>query len=178
MHWIKPGLQGAGDLLIFSNQSGLTGKPYSTVMEITPPLNPDGSYYMTGLAFGPDLPTWFYKGDPPEDFYGLNMSSAQRLPDGNTLICNGPTRKIFEVTPSGENVWEYVNPYPTPDTNMIFRATRYPWDYPGLAQLGAVIARIQRSVEVVVYVTVSVQVGLLTPTFLMRAGQVTTDQQG
>ena len=31
---------------------------------------------------------------------------------GNTLICEGSNGRIFEVTPAGEIVWEYVNPFP------------------------------------------------------------------
>ena len=38
------------------------------------------------------------------------MSSARRLPNGNTLICEGDFGRIFQVTPGGEIVWEYVNP--------------------------------------------------------------------
>lgn len=135
VHWIRTGLTGAGDLLIFNNQAGTPEDlQYSTVMEITTPLNPDGSYYMTGAAYGPEATVWQYKADPPTDFFGVNISSAQRLLNGNTLICVGPTGVFFEVTPSGENVWQYTNPYP-PGGSTVFRATRYPADYPGLANL-------------------------------------------
>lgn len=134
VQWIAPGLQGAGDLLIFNNQAGTPdGSQYSTVLEITTPLNPDGSYYMTGAAYGPDGPAWQYKANPPTQLFALNMSSAQRLPDGNTLICNGPRGYFFEVTPSGDAVWEYQN---TLSGNpSVFRAVRYQPDYPGLGNL-------------------------------------------
>jgi hypothetical protein len=36
---------------------------------------------------------------------------AQRLPNGNTLITEGMHGRIFQVTPSGEVVWEYLTPY-------------------------------------------------------------------
>ena len=54
----------------------------------------------------------------------------QRLPEGNTLICEGLRGRIFQVTSSGEVVWEYVNPYFEPnifgfDSNMVFRAYFY-----------------------------------------------------
>lgn len=136
VHWLAAGLPGAGDLLIFNNMAGnLVHSPFSSVMEITAPMNPDGSYYMSGGVYGPDAPVWEYKADPPEKFFGVNMSSAQRLADGNTLICIGPTGKFIEVTPSGEVVWEYQNQFPTPDNSAVFRALRYPEDYPGLAGL-------------------------------------------
>lgn len=132
VHWIKPGLPGAGDLLIFNNHAG-TGPNYSAIVEITTPLNPDGSYFMTGAVYGPAVPTWQYVADPPGDFYAMNMSNSQRLPDGNTLISDAPAGYMFEVTSAGEKVWEYRNILSTPA--MIFRALRYPSDYPGLANL-------------------------------------------
>ncbi|MBI4220493.1 MAG: aryl sulfotransferase, partial [Chloroflexi bacterium] len=51
------------------------------------------------------------------------------LPNRNTLICEGCFGRIFEVTESGELVWEYVSPYvhPSPfgENNWVFRALRY-----------------------------------------------------
>jgi hypothetical protein len=35
---------------------------------------------------------------------------AQRLSNGNTLICSGINGTLFEVTPDKETVWKYVNP--------------------------------------------------------------------
>jgi hypothetical protein len=135
VQWIKPGLEGAGDLLIFNNRAGsLEGLKYSTVVEITTPLNPDGTYYMSGSVYGPDTLAWEFKASPPSSFFALNMSSAQRLPDGNTLTCSAPSGRFLETTSAGEIVWEYQNQYPAPGS-AVFRATRYPVDYPGLANL-------------------------------------------
>lgn len=39
------------------------------------------------------------------------IGGCQRLPGGNTLICEGAKGCIFEVTPEGDGVWEYVSPY-------------------------------------------------------------------
>ena len=44
-------------------------------------------------------------------FFSPFISNAQRLPNGNTLICEGSSSRIIEVTPKLEIVWEYVNPY-------------------------------------------------------------------
>jgi hypothetical protein len=46
------------------------------------------------------------------------------------LICEGQWGRIFEVTPEGGIVWEYVSPFMMPDgngdpSNEIFRAYRY-----------------------------------------------------
>ena len=73
---------------------------------------------------------------------------AQRLPNGNTLVCAGVIGNLFEVTPAGETVWQYVNPMvrggilaqgelPGKDVrghlfNAVFKVHRYAPDYPGL----------------------------------------------
>lgn len=133
--WIAPGLPGAGDLLVFNNMAGLyEGAQYSSVLQVTSPLNPDGTYFMTGAVFGPVAPTWQFIADPPNSFFGMNMSSAQRLIDGNTLICNGPNGKVIEVLSSGEIVWVYDNAMPVQGA-QVFNAIRYPVDYPGLVNL-------------------------------------------
>jgi hypothetical protein len=106
--WIKPGLPGEGNILIFNNGATRPGGHYSTVDEITPPVNDNGSYYLeNGFAYGPPEQTWIYTANPPSSFYSGSISGAQRLANGNTLICSGETGKIFEVTPEGETVWQY-----------------------------------------------------------------------
>lgn len=81
---------------------------------------------------------WEYRAENPVDFYSTYISSNQRLANDNTLICEGATGRIFEVTPAGEIVWEYISPIYTPTgmrfgkTSAIFRALRYAADYPGL----------------------------------------------
>jgi hypothetical protein len=65
------------------------------------------------------------------NFFSALLSNAQRLPNGNTFINEGLSGRLFEVTPDGDVVWEYVNPYFGPDaapdkvqSNMVFRAYR------------------------------------------------------
>ena len=80
-----------------------------------------------------DLPTkqivWKYQERRESDFFSPRISNAQRLPNGNTLICEGDFGRLFEVTRAGELVWEFVNPYfgegPTGINNRVFRAYRY-----------------------------------------------------
>ncbi|MFT5166020.1 MAG: hypothetical protein ACI8P3_001251 [Saprospiraceae bacterium] len=38
------------------------------------------------------------------------MYSAQMLPNGNLLICEGMNGHSFEVNVEEETVWEYINP--------------------------------------------------------------------
>ena len=80
---------------------------------------------------------WEFTGDPVTSFFSANISGAQRLWSGNTLICEGNRGCLFEVTPKGEVVWEYVNPFLSAHpafgtTNWIFRAYRYRPDAPEL----------------------------------------------
>ncbi len=80
---------------------------------------------------------WEYKAENPYDFCSTVISGCQRLPNGNTLICEGTIGRLFEVTASGEMVWEYMVPFYTNHetfgrTSMTFRCLRYGPDYPGL----------------------------------------------
>jgi hypothetical protein len=37
-------------------------------------------------------------------------SAQERLPNGNTLVTESDGGRLFELTPGGEIVWEYINP--------------------------------------------------------------------
>ncbi|KAA2300387.1 thioredoxin, partial [Clostridioides difficile] len=63
-------------------------------------------------------------------FYSPYISSAQRLPNGNTLITEGSNGRLFEVTAEHELVWEYVSPYTDGrNTNMVYRSYRVPYQW-------------------------------------------------
>jgi len=74
---------------------------------------------------------WQYTDQSLFEFFSPYISGAQRLANGNTLICEGCHGRIFEVTREGDVVWEYVSPYfsqeppPAGLNNWIFRAFRY-----------------------------------------------------
>lgn len=53
---------------------------------------------------------WEYAGSDAEPFFSYWRSSQQRLPNGNTLIVESATGRVFEVTRDRRIVWEYVNP--------------------------------------------------------------------
>ena len=105
-----------GNLLLFDNGPHRLDHtmPFSRIIEV-------------------DLPTkqivWKYQEKRESDFFSPRISNAQRLPNGNTLICEGDFGRLFEVTLDGELVWEFVNPYfgegPTGPNNRVFRAYRY-----------------------------------------------------
>ena len=140
--WITSKLPGAGNFLIFDNGNGRTPENYSSVVEITPPMDDFGNYALaSGESFEPAEPVWRYSDGP--EFYSAFVSGAGRLPNGNTLITSGAQATIFEVTPDGETVWKYTNPIggdgpvtqgdPIRPGHSMFRAYRYAPDYQGLA---------------------------------------------
>jgi hypothetical protein len=84
---------------------------------------------------------WQYATRTPNSFYSAFQGSAQRLPNGNTLITSTMSGHIFEVTGGArpQVVWEFVLPtsargVPTcfveDTTGSVHRAYRYGLDYP------------------------------------------------
>jgi len=138
-HWIDKGLPGEGNVLVFNN-GGRGIREFSSVDEIVPPLNSKGLYDKAGESYGPEEAKWSVALADDPDWTSLHLSGAQRLPNGNTLICSGDTGAFFEVTPEKELAWKYV--YPAEPLkrgrreiaqNTVFRAYRYAKDYAGLA---------------------------------------------
>ncbi|OCF33196.1 PQQ enzyme repeat protein [Kwoniella heveanensis CBS 569] len=87
---------------------------------------------------------WEWYATPRETFYTPFMGSAQRLPNGNTLLCESAFGRLIEINTKNEQCWEYVNPhfavYPEAEaaksfpveSNSLFRAYKYapeeiPW---------------------------------------------------
>jgi hypothetical protein len=103
--WIGEGYPGEGDILVFNNG---VNRHYSTIDEIIPPVNENGEYSLTpGSAYEPTSQSWTYTATPASSFYVSHLGGAQRLSSGNTLITNGESGKVFEVTPEGTTVWQY-----------------------------------------------------------------------
>ena len=125
---IPEGLPGAGNLLVFDNGGasgygdpspiatdgqGIYARARSRVLEIDPvTLELVWSYVAPG-------------------FYSMNIAGAQRLPNGNTLITEGATGRIFEVTPEKKIVWEFMNPpgEGRGGLNNVYRAYRIPYSW-------------------------------------------------
>ena len=144
--WIPDGSPGAGHLTIFNNGYN---RGFTSIEEIVPPLDANGHYVIEpGKPYGPEKPVWHYEAKNRTDFFSSEISGAHRLHNGNTLICAGVIGHLFEVTPAGEMVWQYVDPVvrggilaqgevPGKDVrghlfNAIFKCHRYAPDYPGL----------------------------------------------
>lgn len=120
-----------GRILIFDNGNVRPGipSPFSRVIEVDP---------ATGQI------TWSYADEMKPAFFTPYMGSAQRLWNGNTHITESATGRLFEVTPDGRVVWDYVIPHfaEYPDNsarfyvaghhNSVFKTFRYrkddiPW---------------------------------------------------
>jgi hypothetical protein len=112
VRWIPEGLPGSGHLTVFNNGPGRPDGPYSSVVEFAPPVDSSGHYLRErDKAFGPSKPNWEYTAAKPSEFFSSHISGAERLPNGNTLICSGEQGRIFEVDSAGQTVWEYLSPY-------------------------------------------------------------------
>jgi hypothetical protein len=131
VHWVCPGLPGAGHIVIFNNGQYLCERTsQSSIVEINPFLDaqghdtgryvnpPDAGYEQVRFPRDTHKPmkrvsrqiVWSYQSKANQAFFSHIGSGSQRLPNGNTLICSGTSGHLFEVTAGGELVWEYINP--------------------------------------------------------------------
>lgn len=115
-----------GNILVFANGAYAADLHHSQVWEIDPSAN---------------KVVWRYVAkDDMTSFFSPHMSGAQRLPSGNTLICEGSKGCIFEVTPDCEIVREFVSPHfvNSPQfgkINWLFRARWYAAESPEIQAL-------------------------------------------
>ncbi len=123
---IEKGLPGAGNIILFDNglfPRNRTHSGQTFIMEIDPIT---------------EEVVWKYEteGYANIKFFSKTMGSQKRLPNGNTFIAEDNTGRLFQVTPDGEIVWEYVNrggttrPSPVPyDFTPQLRALPAPTEY-------------------------------------------------
>ncbi len=109
--WIPKGRKGAGHMLVFNNGRGRPHGAYSSVDELVLPLTKDGRYKRSAEAYGPKAATWSYRSAKPDEFFSGHISGAERLPNGNTLICAGEQGRVFEVTQHKKIVWDYASSF-------------------------------------------------------------------
>jgi len=117
----------SGNILVFANGAYSSDLHHSQVWEIDPATNEV---------------VWRYKAkDNPQSFFSPHVGGCQRLASGNTLVCEGAKGCIFEVTPDGDVVWEYVTPYFNEQpgfglVNWLFRCRHY---LPGSPELASMV---------------------------------------
>jgi hypothetical protein len=116
--WIPAGYPGAGNIMAFNNRET---QGTSQIVEIIPPYDANGNYvYTVGTAYGPSAPTWTYTAS---GFFSVHLGGCQRLPNGNTIICQSTSGYMFEVNTAGTVQWSYNR------GGEIVRALRYPTSY-------------------------------------------------
>jgi hypothetical protein len=134
--WIKPGIPGAGNILVFNNGNYLFERTsQSYIVEVNPFLN--AQKVNTGTYVNPPTAgyyTWSFQNKDAmkqnksvsnqvvsiyltkndQNFFSVEGGSQQRLPNGNLLICSGSEGHFFEVLADtslkNRIVWEYTNP--------------------------------------------------------------------
>ena len=137
-HMIPDGLPGAGNILVFDN-GGWAG--YDNPNPGAPiGVKAAQRDYTRILEFDPTTLEIVWQYTPHEAgfvvpldasrFYSPFISSAQRLPNGNTLITEGSDGRLLEVTVDHKIVWEFINPYHDGrNMNMVYRAYRVPYEW-------------------------------------------------
>jgi hypothetical protein len=141
-HRIPAGLTGGGDVLVFNNGLSRPAGNFSTVEILHLPSDTSGNFVPPGNGrYLPDSTYWKYTAPVPTDFFSQNISGAQRLANGNTLICSGQNGTFFEIDTAKNTVWKYICPTgnngmplsqgTSPSQNSVFRCTLYPVNYSG-----------------------------------------------
>lgn len=139
---IPKGLPGEGNILLFDS-GGASGYGYPTATSPTGLKNALRDYSRV-IEFNPitlDVKSII---DPKKigflnaingyKFYSPYGSSAQRLPNANTLVTLGTSGIMLEITEDGEIVWKWICPYKSSADyyafhNIIYQGFRYPYDY-------------------------------------------------
>ncbi len=131
-------------LLVFNNGADRPGGNRSSVEELVLPFDRTRGFAgEPGRPFGPAAPAWTYEN--AGTFYSAFISGARRLASGNTIVASGAAGRIFEITPAGEIVWDYLNPLGG-DLNppehagkapplALYRADRYGPEHPGVRRV-------------------------------------------
>jgi len=120
-----------GEILLFNNR---TGDEASQIISIRPTFE-NGAYQFSTTYFL-DEPVTYFLEEAEIDFSSSFMSSVQRLPNGNFLICSAEDSDLLEFDAEGLLVWRYRGPVsflgPNSQGDMVagltFRTDRYAVD--------------------------------------------------
>jgi hypothetical protein len=121
-HQHDPTVTPDGNILIFDNGSHHPIVAHTRVVEVDPRTDTIVWQYLPKVVF---------------QLYSGHIGGCERLANGNTLICEGESGRILEVTPECEVCWEWINPFEFKwkgvISAMLFRAHRYMPDSPELS---------------------------------------------
>ncbi|MEM6687664.1 MAG: aryl-sulfate sulfotransferase, partial [Bacteroidota bacterium] len=118
---LENGVPGEGNMLLYVNGFA---EGVSTVYEFEMP----STFSLEPNTDNEPNVVWFYKNDA---IFSSKISGAERLDNGNTLICEGDYG-IWEVTPDKEVVWRYNGG----EATFFWRAYDYEVDAPEVASFG------------------------------------------
>ena len=97
--WIPYNFPGQGNILLFNN---FHTSDYSTVLEIVPPIDQNGSYLIDQVnAYDPNSYHWIYT----LDHLAAVRGGVWRLPNGNTIITT--YEQLFEIGFNNSVEWVY-----------------------------------------------------------------------
>jgi len=117
----SPTITPEGTLLVFDNGAHHPIQSKSRIVEVD---------------METDQIIWQYFGKPVYSLFSGHIAGAERLPNGNTFICEGESGRLFEITREGDYVWEWNSPFVHDFKGVknvqIFRAHRYMLDSPEL----------------------------------------------
>ncbi|MEP0367292.1 MAG: aryl-sulfate sulfotransferase [Cyclobacteriaceae bacterium] len=144
--WVLNGYPDQGSITVFNNKPadnitpGGSDEVVSSSIEIITPLLSEGTYAMSNNTFAPATSTFSWSGKIlDKTMIQARKSGVESLSNGNLLICESSIGRISEIDKDGNLYWSYTNPqgieiheqYSTSlVSNSIFRAQRYPIDYP------------------------------------------------
>ena len=106
-----PDFESDGWITVFDNRSGLG---QSLIRAIKPDDGRINTLYPVSLE---------------QQFYTITGGKHQKLKNGNRLITEATAGRVFEITPRGETVWEWINtPYSEKLVPEVLEGTRYDLD--------------------------------------------------
>jgi len=126
INWIPQNSPGQGNLICYVNQYESGSSP-SAVLEFTPPVLDDGTYYIEdGEPYGPSNYEWISEATSQFNFSTSMQGGAFRLPNGNTLITDCDSATIYQINANGDIEFNYTQ---SGNNVMIPRAQSYSYEY-------------------------------------------------
>lgn len=134
----------SGKISVFNNGSQ-PNRGYSS-LDIIKPIFSNNTYASSNGKFLPDTAEFSWNAVVFNDtVFELNRSGFQVQPNGNLLFCRSSNGQVSEFSRTLDHLWTYRNPTGTNglifnqfvtnfgSDNTMFRAEKYPIDYPGFS---------------------------------------------
>ena len=138
-NWIPKDFPDEGKIMVFNNGLGRFSGDYSSIDVIDSPFENNEYNILSDEPFEPNNLFWTYEANPPNMLFSGKLSSAQRLSNGNTFICEGRSGNFYEVTYDGAIIWHYRLPIGNngpvtqgslQNTGNIFKGIKYGTNFP------------------------------------------------